>query len=267
MELNLTTLQSDLKIIQGTYKFRKHYQGKLIVSGGTAQRYVIRDLLHGNIPQQTLDNDNNINGNYKQNILFDIPTRNVSPTFTSRHIHVYYDLCFTITFEESHFLKRNNTIQCDFSIPLNIANLPNDELIRVPDLVAIQYYNIQPTCLTETKKYPEFFDPSQPDDTDLPPSYCTSSALQNQQQLVERTVYLTCPAPLYTVASPSGSGGSSHFYNSGCNNSNNNYNTTNNNNGITIGCSSTTNYNHQRHGSFPDVGEATLIHGVYNENR
>ncbi|KAG2218042.1 hypothetical protein INT45_011923, partial [Circinella minor] len=179
LELTLTTLQSDLKIIQGTYKFRKHYQGKVIVPGGTAQRYIFRDLLHGNISQPSLDNNNN----HKQIISFDIPTRNVSPTFTSRHIRVYYELCFTITFEESHFLKRNNTIQCEFSIPLNIANLPNDELIRVPDLVSIQPYNIQLMGTTETKKYPEFFDPSQPDATDLPPSYCTSSTLQNQQQL------------------------------------------------------------------------------------
>ncbi|KAI9276649.1 hypothetical protein BDA99DRAFT_114905 [Phascolomyces articulosus] len=265
MELTLTTLQSDLKIIQGSFKFRKHHQGKLIVSGGTAQRYVIRDLSHGNIPPPSLASSSSPDtGGFmkKQIISFAIPTRNVSPTFTSRHIRIYYDLHFTITLEESHFLKRH-TIQCEFSIPLNIANLPNNELIRVPDLMTIQSYQHQSNNI----KYPEFFDPGQTNDTTMtdPPSYYTSSFQRQQQQ--QRTIYLTCPSsPSYITIPGKSNGNKTPPTTTTLTNSSSHHGSS-----VTVGCSSTTtttpnHSHHQRHHSFPDVGEATLIYGIYNEN-
>ncbi|KAI8137809.1 hypothetical protein BJV82DRAFT_634120 [Fennellomyces sp. T-0311] len=222
MQLTIPTLQSDIRIAQISYKFRKHHQGKLMISGGTAVRHTSRDLLHGNVLQQS--------DTPSQTVSFDIPTRNVSPTFASRHTCVYYDLHFTVVFEESHFLKRS-TIHCEFAIPINIANLPNDELMRVPDLVTIQYYT-QPNI-----KYPEFLDPTQPDDSD-PPSY---NSLQ-QYNRPERAIYLTGSTQLYTMSGHNdNSNGSSH---------------------VTVGCSTTV--NHQRRGSFPDIGDATVIPGVYD---
>ncbi|KAI9497129.1 hypothetical protein BDB00DRAFT_757076, partial [Zychaea mexicana] len=261
MQLTMTTLQSDLKIVQAAFKFRKHHQGRLMVSGGTAQRYVVRDLLHGTLSnnQQPLDAPN-------QTVSFNIPTRNVSPTFTSQHIRVYYDLHFTITFEESHFLKRC-TVQCEFAIPLNIANLPNDELMRVPDLITVQNYT-QPGI-----KCPEFFDPAQPDDSD-PPSY--ASSLHNSgQHHQQRSVYLTGPAlaPYYPATTTTTTPTTATHNGSGNNNTNNNNNNVpgggnGNMNGISgittvAGCSSA--ISHQRRSSFPEVGEATLMHGVYSE--
>ncbi|KAI9253773.1 hypothetical protein BDA99DRAFT_518947 [Phascolomyces articulosus] len=214
MQLNLTSLHADAKIVSIDYKFRKHHEGKMLVQQGTAFREHIRTVIHGNVP---------ISGSssspISETVSFDVPTRLVSPSFTTRHTRVHYGLQFIVTVEQGHLFKNSHVME--FSIPLIIANLPNDHLLRIPDLTAIQNYR-------ESKECPIFFEagleeppepqglpsdllgpltaaliPSPPQqqnehNNEEPPSYFSLPNLPPQLELrkerKERTVYLTRPA-------------------------------------------------------------------------
>lgn len=138
-------LHSDAKISNVIYKFRKHHEGKMLVQQGTAYRESIRVVVQDSVQ---------LSGDLTQlseTIQFDVPTRLVSPSFTSRHTRVYYDLCFQVTIDQGHLFKTSHVTE--FAIPLTIANLPFDQLLRIPDLTSIQHYRESTEC-------PLFFDPA-----------------------------------------------------------------------------------------------------------
>lgn len=188
MQLKFTMLCDSARVAHVQFRFRKHHQGKILIQRGTALRSFVRDMLQGNVaaPFTSLE--------------FDIPTRMVSPTFSSRNTRVYYDLFFVVTLEEQqHLFKKKSNTQCEFVIPINIGSLPHHDRGRVPDLHAIQHY-------TQSRALPEFFDPtrSESPDTPLPyasttdtgdappPSYYdTRHTLAKPLQRQERNVYLT----------------------------------------------------------------------------
>ncbi|KAI8979985.1 hypothetical protein BDB01DRAFT_251189 [Pilobolus umbonatus] len=145
MQLNMITLQSDLKIANIVYRFRKHYEGKMLVQQGTAFRESIRTIVKDNI---------SLSSSYptqiSETISFNVPTRLVSPSFTSRHTRVFYDILFQVSIEYGGLFKTNYLTE--FAIPISIANLPSDQLLLIPDLTSIQHYRNSTEC-------PTFFDP------------------------------------------------------------------------------------------------------------
>ncbi|KAF7724651.1 hypothetical protein EC973_000823 [Apophysomyces ossiformis] len=146
MQLNMTVLHSEAKLTNVTFKFRKHHEGKLLVQQGTAFREYVRVVLQKTVPITGPDNSQ-----ISERVHFDVPTKLVSPSFASRHTRVYYDLQFLVTIEHGHLFKSTHT--AEFSIPLTIANLPHDQLPRIPELLSIRNYR-------ESNECPQFFDPS-----------------------------------------------------------------------------------------------------------
>ncbi|KAK4512170.1 uncharacterized protein ATC70_013413 [Mucor velutinosus] len=146
MQLNMMILHSDSKITSLVYRFRKHHEGKMLVQQGTAFRENIRTVIQDAV---TLPSTSDLT-QLSETIKFDVPTRLVSPSFLSRHTRVHYDLCFQVTIEQGHLFKTSHVNE--FAIPITIANLPYDQLLRIPDLTAIQHYRQSTEC-------PLFFDP------------------------------------------------------------------------------------------------------------
>lgn len=176
MQLNMTMLHSDSKITGLTFKFRKHHEGKMLVQQGTAFRESVRVVLQDNATVQP-------NKAISQPIQFVIPTRLVSPSFTSRHTRVHYDICIQASIEQQGHLFKSSYFS-EFAIPIAIANLPADQLLRVPNLTSIKDYR-------HSKECPLFFDP-QLDEPPLPqglPSELigplTSALLNTPQQTGE----------------------------------------------------------------------------------
>lgn len=232
MQLNTVPLNSDIKITNIAYKFRRHHQGRLATQRGTAVRLQTHELLDATIPESPISQ--------QTSIVFSIPTLMVSPTFSSRHVRTTYDLLLRVTMEETHFLKRSTTFHCECSIPIHIANLPYDEMMRIPDLISIERY-------TQSKLSPFFYDQDEANSISSPPGYYAGHDRQ------ERTVYWSmqtspklnsngCSAvtPTTTTSNVSlinGNGGTGG--------------------GGLMGCSSTS--HHQRGSSLPDIGEANII--------
>lgn len=202
MQLNLTTLMSDAKILAVNYKFQKHHEGKMLIQQGTAFREHIRNVLQGNIDVSKLNDPTQLS----EAVRFDVPTRLVSPSFISRHTRVHYGILFAVTIEVGHIFKLNHLLE--FSIPLTIANLPHDHLVRVPDLTAALDYRESDEC-------PIFFDPAldeppsiggisasgipiqSPPQNEEPPNYFSLSDMPQQpgrKVRKERTVVLSRPA-------------------------------------------------------------------------
>ncbi|KAI8390164.1 hypothetical protein BD560DRAFT_319674 [Blakeslea trispora] len=206
MQLNMTILHSDSKITNITFRLRKHHQGKMLVQQGTAFKEQVRTIIQQNLSLASLDATQ-----LSENIEFNMPTRYVSPSFSSRHTRVFYDLHFQVTIDQGHLFKTSHTVE--FCIPLSIANLPHEQLLRIPDLTAIQHY-------TDSTECPLFFDaalnePPAPQglpseligpltaaltspgnsSEDQPPSYFSLPELPPQLQIrrerQERTVFMT----------------------------------------------------------------------------
>ncbi|KAI9315860.1 hypothetical protein BX666DRAFT_2019552 [Dichotomocladium elegans] len=201
MQLRLTALQADAKIHGIEYVFRKHHEGKMLVQQGTAFREYIRAVIHGRVPITSNANDNQIS----ETVRFGVPTRMVSPSFTTRHTRVHYDLQFIINIEHGHHIFRMSS-PVDFTIPIIIANLPHDNLLRIPGLTSIEDYR-------DSKECPIFFDPSMeeppatppatfsvtsPPVNEEPPNYFSLQEqppqLELRKERKERTVFLTRPA-------------------------------------------------------------------------
>ncbi|CAM0137739.1 hypothetical protein VKS41_000949 [Umbelopsis sp. WA50703] len=202
MQLNIGVLASDYKVSSVSYKLRKHHEGKMLVQKGMAFRQYVRQVVTGNVPITSEGN------HYSSNLTFDIPTRLVSPSFASRHTRVHYDLQFSILYETGQFFKTSQF--SEFTIPIAIANLPYDQLLRIPDLTAIKDYR-------NSKECPMFFDANldePPMNTGLPseligpltaalasppatspPSYFSLPSLppqfEIQKERQERTIYTT----------------------------------------------------------------------------
>ncbi|KAI8370314.1 uncharacterized protein BYT42DRAFT_502081 [Radiomyces spectabilis] len=144
MDLKLTMLNSDNRITAVTYRFRKHHEGKMLVNTGTAFCEHVRTVLQGMVPVQDGSQVN-------ETVQFNVPTRLVSPSFASRHTRVHYDLQFFVAVEIGGLFKSTHT--SEFFVPLTIANLPHNQLLRIPNLTTIQ-------CYQNNKECPLFFDPS-----------------------------------------------------------------------------------------------------------
>jgi hypothetical protein len=145
MHLKMVLGQSESRITSISFKFRKHHEGKMLVQKGTAFREHVRVVLQGHIPVPGTEYK------FEQDISFDIPTRLVSPSFISYHTRVYYDIQFQITIEHGSIFKSTNTVE--FAIPITVANLPYDQLLRIPGLTSIEFYKTSKEC-------PQFFDPT-----------------------------------------------------------------------------------------------------------
>ncbi|KAI8083033.1 uncharacterized protein BX664DRAFT_267506 [Halteromyces radiatus] len=208
MQLNMTTLHSDCKFSNISFKFRKHHEGKMLIQQGTAFREHTRTVLHGTVPIS----GSSTNTNLSELISFDIPTRLVSPSFTTRHTRVYYDIQFQVHIEHGHLFKSAHT--AEFAIPLTIANLPHEQLLRIPNLTSTQHYQ-------NSKECPFFFDPAleeppspqglpseliapltaalmSPPQNEEPPSYFSLPSLPPQFEIrkerKERTICMSKPA-------------------------------------------------------------------------
>ncbi|KAF7721344.1 hypothetical protein EC973_004844 [Apophysomyces ossiformis] len=144
MQLNMTTLNSDAKITGISYKFRKHHEGRMLIQRGTAVQEHVRIVFQGTL---NLSNNNCIS----ESLAFDIPTKLVSPSFTSRHTRVRYDIQFLVTTEYGSLFKSVHV--AEFNIPLTIANLPYDQLLLIPNLTSVQ-------CYQQSYESPIFFDPT-----------------------------------------------------------------------------------------------------------
>lgn len=204
MRLQMCLRQSDSRISSVSFKFRKHHEGKMLVQRGTAFREHVRIILQGQIPcPGTISK-------FNQDISFNVPTRLVSPSFISHHTRVYYDIQFQMTIEHGAGLFKSSYV-ADFAIPITIANLPYDQLLRIPGLTSIEFYKTNKEC-------PQFFDPTleePPEQTclpselvgsiqaalmtstphDEPPNYFSiptiPAILQLKRERKERSVYLT----------------------------------------------------------------------------
>ncbi|KAI7887091.1 hypothetical protein K492DRAFT_139681 [Lichtheimia hyalospora FSU 10163] len=234
MQLTTVPLNSDIKITNITYKFRRHHQGRLTTQRGTAVRQQTHELLDATISAPV---------SQQSSVVFSIPTLMVSPTFSSRHVRTMYDLLLRVTMEETHFLKRSTTFHCECSIPIHIANLPHDEMMRIPDLLSIEQY-------TQSKLSPFFYGEYEAECNNTsspPPGYYSGHDRQ------QHTVYMSMQT-------------SPKFNSNGCSavtptTTTSNISLINGNNGAGLmGCSSSTAHSHhQRVGSFPDIGEANIL--------
>ncbi|CEP15356.1 hypothetical protein [Parasitella parasitica] len=156
IDLKINTIPSDMVIGSVAFKLRKVYEGKLLLQRGTIHRLYKRDI------QQTIVPLKSNNGSvHLPDIGVQLPSRLVSPCFTSHHTRVYYYLVFIIQFDSGHLIKSSQYAQ--FEIPMGVANLPNRNLARVRDLTCIQDYK-------ECQDAPIFFNP----ELDAPPSEFTN---------------------------------------------------------------------------------------------
>jgi hypothetical protein len=202
MHLKIALTNPDSRITNVHFKFRKHHEGKMLVQRGTAFKEHIRNVIQGQIPIHS-----SAESQFEQDVCFDVPTRLVSPSFVSNHTRVHYDITFLVTVEHGGIFKSVNVI--DFSIPITIANLPYNQLLRIPGLTSIATYK-------NSKELPQFFDANleePPEQSALPselmgslqaalmtstprddpPNYFSipTSNLELRKERKERSVYLT----------------------------------------------------------------------------
>ncbi|KAI7864889.1 hypothetical protein BDF14DRAFT_1829930 [Spinellus fusiger] len=144
--LEVDCIPSDLMATNVIFTLQKHHEGKLLLQKGTAHKTYVRLILHSSVPIA------NNKGRIHVPIQFQIPTRLVSPSFASRHLRVYYHLVLTLQFENfGSLLKSTHT--AELMVPIGIANLPHDHLLRIPELTSVQSYE-------SSREAPLFFDPS-----------------------------------------------------------------------------------------------------------
>lgn len=158
MKLTITPVTSEIRLSSITYRLRKHHEGRMPLQKGMAYRDHIRIPVSNPV---ILPTDITPQAPIVTEISFNIPTRLVSPSFASRHTRVRYDLHFLVNFEQGHTLFKSQHVT-EFAVPLAIANLPNDQLLRIPDLTNIQWY-------TDSRECPFFFAPELEEPPALPP--------------------------------------------------------------------------------------------------
>lgn len=167
MHLRIVLLQTDSRITDVTYKFRKKHEGKMVLVSGTAVLDHIRIVGSGRCLISEPDSQ------IATDVAFTIPTRLVSPSFTTTHTRVHYDLQFLLNVSEHRGLFKS-THEVEFAVPIVIGNLKHEQLLRVNGLTSIGYY-----C--NNKELPIFFDPNLED----PPEQfgVTSDPIQQEAQL------------------------------------------------------------------------------------
>ncbi|KAG2224772.1 hypothetical protein INT45_005296 [Circinella minor] len=174
MNLHVESIPNGMIITGAMLSLKKHYEGRVVLQEGTAFKSSIRQILRSTL--SVTGND----GNVSIPIQFQMPTRLVSPSFASKNIRVYYTLTIHIQSENVgrngliNTMKRPNNWSGQFSIPIAIANLPNDHLLRIPDLTSIQSY-------MRSKESPQFFDPSL-EEPPLPNNHSFYSSTQGEER-------------------------------------------------------------------------------------
>ncbi|KAI9474857.1 hypothetical protein BDB00DRAFT_879632 [Zychaea mexicana] len=168
MHLHVECIPRDLIVVYAMISLEKHYEGKLQLQQGTAYKSASRNIFRSSL--SVTGND----GTVSMPIRFQMPTRLVSPSFASKNIRVYYTLTFHIECESAgnaliNSMKRPKWTG-QFSIPMAIANLPNDHLLRIPELTSIQSY-------MHSNEPPMFFDPSMDEPLPLHNGYAHSETL------------------------------------------------------------------------------------------
>ncbi|KAF7731755.1 hypothetical protein EC973_008269 [Apophysomyces ossiformis] len=152
IELQIDCAARDMVVVGVSYILKKHHLGRVLLQTGTAHRSYTRHIMESKLA--ILGNERSV----RIPVHLHIPSRLVSPSFTSQHLRVYYDIEFSIHFEQQgNLFKMPQT--APVTVPIGIANLPCDYLLRVQDLTAVQPYD-------QSKEAPIFFDPS----LDEPPS-------------------------------------------------------------------------------------------------
>lgn len=146
MMLEIESVRSDMIVTDISYTLRKHYDGQLRLQQGTARKSSTKVIMKYPVPVRGND------GSVRLPIHIQMPTRLVSPSFVSKNLRVYYGLVFTIVFANpSSLLKSTQTTEV--VVPLAVANLPHEHLLRIPDLTAVQNYQT-------SRANPLFFDPT-----------------------------------------------------------------------------------------------------------
>ncbi|KAG1451051.1 hypothetical protein G6F46_011313 [Rhizopus delemar] len=164
MHLKIVLLQTDAKMTDVTYRFRKMHEGKMILVSGTAVSDYMRIIAGGRCP---VDESGS---HYATDIAFTIPTRLVSPSFTTTHTRVHYDLLFNVTCETKGLFKTTHEIE--FSVPVMIGNLKHEQMLCVNGLTSIGHYR-------HNKDLPMFFDHN----LEEPPELVTNEGDQEEQPL------------------------------------------------------------------------------------
>ncbi|KAI7867093.1 hypothetical protein BDF14DRAFT_1805468 [Spinellus fusiger] len=198
MQLYLAMIHTEFKCTSIHYKFRKHHEGKVVLQQGTAFQSNVRIILTGTV--------NSHDTKTYDHITFNIPTRLVSPSFITRHTRVRYDLLFSVTTSHGHLIKSHHV--SEFTIPITIANLSHEQLLRLPNTTTIENYR-------HSTASPFFFDPSleePPSSSDIhlidpsaahsqgeePPSYSSLAELpppfEIRRERKEHTQFMTRPA-------------------------------------------------------------------------
>ena len=187
MHLHVECIPTDMIITSAMLSLKKHYEGKVVLQEGTAFKSSTRSILRSSL--SVTGND----GTVSIPIQFQMPTRLVSPSFASKNIRVYYTLTVHVQCEYVgrngliNTMKRPNLWSGQFSIPIAIANLPNDHLLRIPDLTSIQSY-------MRSKESPVFFDPSL-EEPPLPHSHFYPSTTHAEEAGEATFMMMNTPPP------------------------------------------------------------------------
>ncbi|RCH80162.1 hypothetical protein CU098_002657, partial [Rhizopus stolonifer] len=202
MHLRLVLLQTDGKITDVTYRFRKRHEGKMVLVSGTAVHDYVRIITGGRCPIEELSSQ------FATDIAFTIPTRLVSPSFATTHTRVHYDILFSVTSEHKGLFK--STHEIEFSVPITIGNLKHEQMLCVNGLTSIGNYRTNkelplffdhsleepPELVTEDPNHPEALMTSTP--REEPPNYFSIPTIPPQLEVSgkreETVVYLSSSA-------------------------------------------------------------------------
>ncbi|KAI9267341.1 hypothetical protein BY458DRAFT_490497 [Sporodiniella umbellata] len=202
MHLRIALVQTDAKIIDVTYRFRKKHEGKMVLVSGTAVHDYVRIITGGRCLVEEPSSQ------FASDISFTIPTRLVSPSFTTTHTRVHYDISFCVTSEHKGLFK--STQEMEFSVPIAIGNLKHEQMLCVNGLTTIGHYRNNkdaplffdhtleepPELITDDPNHPEALMTSTP--RDEPPNYFSIPTIPPQlevkEQRKETTLYLSSSA-------------------------------------------------------------------------
>ncbi|KAI7899246.1 uncharacterized protein BX663DRAFT_478802 [Cokeromyces recurvatus] len=184
--IQIHTIPTDTTIGSFGYKLRKCYEGKVPLSSSNTSIRSIRkqDIFQSMIPLH--HNDSHI----EQDVTIDLPSRLLSPSFTSHYIRVYYYLVLMIQFDIGKGIKKTSH-HMQTEVPIGIANLNHGYLVRVPELTSIQHYQL-------SLEAPYFFDPS----LETPPLLSSSSSPSSLEWFEPSENDTLPPPPAYFSLTP-----------------------------------------------------------------
>ncbi|KAI9469780.1 MAG: hypothetical protein EXX96DRAFT_623387 [Benjaminiella poitrasii] len=194
-DLQVDSIPTDLIVSGVDVTLQKFCIGQLQLQHGLARKCKVKK-----ITSQSISSVTGNAGSVKIPIQFHVPTRLVSPSFQSRHLSVFYSILVRVYFEKINSglssLKSVSHISSEeWSIPIGIANLPYNHLLRIPNLTSVESY-------AHSKASPVFFDfsldeppvnsiwnssdTSSPSLNSPPPSYFSSVADASSSQFITK---------------------------------------------------------------------------------